>query len=156
MPTYATVIGTITRITNQERDCCERMISLRTDQGTVNVLLTADTLVVDSRTLQVGMRIAAFYDFNAPVPLIYPPQYRALIIAVLQPGDQVFIGLFNRNLVSADNTLRLQMGPRTQITTGNGQNCRCCPENHTLLVIYTNSTRSIPAQTTPRRVVVIC
>ena len=156
MPTYATVIGIITRISNQNQGCCTRMITLTTDQGIVNVLLDAETLVIDSRALSIGMRIAAFYDSMAPVPLIYPPQYRALIIATLQPGEQAIIGRFNRNLVSTDNALRLQIGPRTNVTTANGQSCRCCPEGNTLLVLYTNTTRSIPPQTTPRRVVVLC
>jgi len=156
MPTYATITGTILRISNQNRDCCTRMITLTTDQGIVNVLLDTQTLVIDGRSLSAGMRIAAFYDSMSPVPLIYPPQYRALLITILRQGEQAFVGHFNRDLISSDNSLRLQIGPATNVTTANGQSCRCCPEGNTLLVLYTNTTRSIPPQTTPRRVIVLC
>ncbi len=59
-------------------------------------------------------------------------------------------------IVSADNTLRLNISPMTNILTVNGQRFTCSPRNMELLVYYTTSTFSIPAQTTPQKIIVMC
>lgn len=51
------------------------------DGNTVNFLLTPATYVVEFETLSVGMRCTFWYDRNAPMPLIYPPQYNAVAAA---------------------------------------------------------------------------
>ena len=85
-----------------------------------------------------------------------PPQYMAQIITVLGRDEQVMINEFNRNLVAADNSLQLNIARNTSIETINGQNTSCSPGNQTLLVYYSATTRSIPPQTTPRRIIVLC
>ena len=44
----------------------------------------------------------------------------------------------------------------TNVVTLNGQSYTCSPENSELLVYYTNTTFSIPAMTTPQKIVVMC
>ena len=63
---------------------------------------------------------------------------------------------FDENLTSADQSLKLNIGPMTDVVMLNGQQYTCSPENTELLVYYTNTTFSIPAQTTPQKVVVLC
>ena len=63
---------------------------------------------------------------------------------------------FDENLTSADQSLKLNIGPMTDVVTLNGQQYTCSPENTELLVYYTNTTFSIPAQTTPQKIVVLC
>ena len=149
------VIGTIVNMA-RGNDCCSQMMSLRTDNGIVNFMITSETQVVDARPLRAGLRVAAFYDASLPVPLIFPPQYRAQIVTVLTRDEQVMINEFNRNLIAADNSLQLNIARNTSIETLNGQNVSCSLGNQTLLVYYTVTTRSIPPQTTPRRVIVLC
>lgn len=55
-------------------DCCSQMITLQAEGGIVNFVVDPETVVVDSRQLRPGMRVAAFYDSSLPVPLIFPPQ----------------------------------------------------------------------------------
>ena len=152
---FKPIIGTIINIT-RGNDCCSQMMSLRTENGIVNFMITSETRIIDSRQLRSGLRVAAFYDASLPVPLIFPPQYRAQIITVLGRDEQVMINEFNRNLVAADNSLQLNIARNTSIETINGQNTSCSPGNQTLLVYYTTTTRSIPPQTTPRRVIILC
>ena len=152
---YEPVIGTIINMT-RGNDCCSQMMSLRTENGIVNFMITSETRIIDSRQLRPGLRVAAFYDASLPVPLIFPPQYRAQIITVLGRDEQVMINEFNRNLVAVDNSLQLNIARNTNIETINGQNASCNPGNQTLLVYYTATTRSIPPQTTPRRVIILC
>lgn len=149
------VTGIIMNIT-RGNDCCSQMLSLRTEDGIVNFLINMDTVVIDSRQLRQGMRVAAFYDRNLPVPLIFPPQYRAQLITALGRNEQVMLNYFDSDLIAADNTLQINISAGTLIKTLNGQNITCNLGEHTLLVYYTMTTRSIPPQTTPRRVIVLC
>ena len=152
---FEPIIGTIINMA-RGNDCCSQMMSLRTENGIVNLMITSETRIIDNRPLRSGLRVAAFYDASLPVPLIFPPQYRAQIITVLGRDEQVMINEFNRNLVAADNSLQLNIARNTSIETINGQNTSCSPGNQTLLVYYTTTTRSIPPQTTPRRVIILC
>ena len=152
---FKPVIGTIINMA-RGNDCCSQMMSLRTENGIVNFMITLETRIIDSRPLRSGLRVAALYDTSLPVPLIFPPQYRAQIITVLGRDEQVMINEFNRNLVAADNSLQLNIARNTNIETINGQNTSCNPGNQTLLVYYSATTRSIPPQTTPRRIIILC
>ena len=149
------VIGIIVNIT-RGNDCCSQMLSLRTEDGIVNFFLSMDTIVIDSRQLRQGMRVAAFYDNTLSVPLIFPPQYQAQLITQLGRNEQVMLNYFDSDLTAADNTLQLNIAGGTLIRTLNGQNITCNLGDHTLLVYYTITTRSIPPQTTPRKIIVLC
>lgn len=149
------VIGIIMNIDRGE-DCCSRMVTLRVGRETVNFVVTPETVIVDNTQLRRGMRIAAFYDSSLPVPLIFPPQYRAQLIAVLGRDEQIMLNYFDSSLTAVDDSLQLTVGRTTQIGTINGQDFRCELGNRVLLVYYTATTRSIPPQTTPGRIVVLC
>ena len=132
------------------------MLSLISNSNIVNVVVSGDTTIIDNVRLRAGMRVAVFYDANLPVPAVYPPQYRAEIVTSLRRGQQAALGYFDENLVSADASLKLNIGPMTNVVTLNGQSYACSPENSELLVYYTNTTFSIPAMTTPQKIVVMC
>lgn len=153
--TFVPVNGTIFNITSGS-DCCTQMIALRTGNGIVNMMVDPQTMIVDNRQLRPGMEVTAFYDGSLPVPLIFPPQYRAQIIAVRSRNEQVMLNFFGRNLLAQDRSLQLNIDRNTDIKTANGQNFSCRPENQVLLVFYTATTRSVPPQTTPRRIIVLC
>ena len=152
----APVSGTIINIRHQQGNCCSQQLSLASQDGQTIFILSPETLVLGNVRLRTGMRIIAYYDTSLPVPLIYPPQYQAQLIAVLRPGEQGYLGYFNRDLVSANQTLKLNIAPSTTISTVNGQAFDCPVAGHTLFVYYSNTTRSIPPQTTPRKIVILC
>lgn len=152
---YVPIRGTIINISGTN-DCCSQMIALRSDAGIVNFSVSSQTLIIDNRQLQPGLEIVAFYDADLPVPLIFPPQYRAQIVAVVRRNEQVALSYFDRNLLSKDRVLQLNIGPDTTVQTVNGQKTGCSPGNRTLLVFYSATTRSLPPQTTPEKIVVLC
>lgn len=152
---YVPVIGAILNI-SRGNDCCSQMMSIRSENGIVNFVVNQDTFVIDTRQLRPGMQVAAFYDSNLPVPLIFPPQYHAQIVTAIGRNEQVMLNYFDRNLLAGDRSLRLNLAGNTVIQTVNGQNVTCRPGEHYLLVYYTITTASIPPQTTPRRIVVFC
>ena len=70
------------------------MMSVRTENGIINFTVNAETLVIDSRQLRPGMQIAAFYDSNLPVPMIFPPQYQAKIVTAIGRNENVMLNYF--------------------------------------------------------------
>lgn len=156
MANYIPVYGVIKNIQQVSGQCCEQNVTMNTENGIINIIISAETYVVDNVQLRSGLSIFAFYEANVPVPLIYPPQYRAVSIGRQPFNENVTMDYFGRNLVNSDNTLRLNIASSTQVINTNGQRVSCNVGDNNLLVFYTNTTRSIPAQTTPRRIIVIC
>lgn len=157
MPTsFISVSGIVKNITSQWNDCCQQTVSLLTTDGPVNIIISGNTYVADSTRIRPGMQVTAFYDADAPVPLIYPPQYRALLLAVQRRNESVAFGFFDRSLTAQDNSLRINTDRTTEITTANGQDYSCPLGERYLMVFYSATTRSIPPQTTPRKIIVMC
>lgn len=153
---FTPVMGIIRNISQTPGDCCNQMISLITPNGPVNFIISSNTFIVDNTRLRPGMAVTAFYDASRPIPLIFPPQYQAELITALRSNETVALNFFDRNLVATDNSLRLNTNRTTDISTMNGQRFNCSPGGNFLLVYYSNTTRSIPPQTTPRRIIVLC
>lgn len=160
--TYASVKGTIVdmvpaRIGNRRADGCLIFVTVEDiDGNTVNFTVSPTTFVVDFTTLRVGMTCIFWYRTDAPVPLIYPPQYNASVVAEDLGGRMVDVSFYNNMLLNEEQTLQLNLDASVELRTTNNQFFQGNPANHNLVVIYTTSTRSMPAQTTPRRVIVLC
>jgi len=122
----------------------------------VNFVIEPTTYFVDHAMVSVGDRVTGFYDANAPVPLIFPPQYRAIVMTKEHPYQNVNVDFFNSELISSDGSLQLNISSTTEIVLENGQSFNHNPINRYLIVIYGPTTRSIPAQTTPYRIIVMC
>ena len=58
-------------------------------------------------------------------------------------------------MLSQDKALQLNIDENTEVILENGQTFTGNLGNHYLIVIYTNSTRSIPAQTNPVFVMIL-
>lgn len=152
---YQKVTGVIQQIRNTE-SCCRQMVTVMSEDGEVNFIVTGDTTIIDSVRLRRGMRIAAFYDGSLPAPAIFPPQYQAELITVLRKNQEVALNYFDDTLTAEDGSLKLNLSPMTNIETINGQRFWCTPENMEILVYYTTTTFSIPPQTTPQKIIVLC
>lgn len=136
---------------------CDLFFALEDDNGNLaTFLVTKDTYVVDGITLKEGMKAAFWYRTDAPVPLIYPPRYRAVAAATQGNERMVDVSFYDAALVNAEHNLMLNLDKSTLLRTVNHQLFLGNPANHNLVVTYTTSTRSIPAQTTPLQVVVLC
>lgn len=159
---FGSVTGTIVEIVpagnaGNRMDGCMIFVSLEDREGNiVNFMVTPSTYVVDFETLSVGMECAFWYAMDAPVPLIYPPQYSAVVAAREKNGRRVNVGHYNSSLVNEDQTLQLNLDNSVDVRTTNNQYFQGNPSNHDLVVTYGSSTRSIPAQTTPFKIVVLC
>lgn len=162
MASFKSVQGIITQIeelqTNvRSQSGCTKIYSVLERNGTlVNFVVSPSTYVVNQAVLSIGDSVVAFHDANVAVPLIFPPQYQAVAIAVVTGNTTVIIDTFDRNLVNSDNTLQINIGQQTQIILTNGQPYTGNLTNRSLIVIYNFATRSIPAKTTPTQIIVLC
>lgn len=153
---YVPVTGVVLNVTPVSGQCCNLMVTIRTSNGIVNLTISPDTYVIDNVLIRPGMQIIGFYDANAPVPLIFPPQYRAIVIGRTRPRESIAFNFFDSTLTASDNSLKLNINNSTQIVSSNGQSYSCSPSNQYLIVYYSVTTRSIPPQTAPRKIIVMC
>lgn len=136
---------------------CYKLLSVENGYGNlVNFVVTPTTYFVDHVIVTLGDMVTGFYDANAAVPLIFPPQFRAIVMARDTLYQNVKVSFFNNQLVSSDNNLKLNITPFTQILLENGQAFTRNPANRNLIVTYGATTRSIPAQTSPYKIIVMC
>lgn len=161
-PVYLSITGVITRMESlaSNRNTyggCTQMVTVEANEGGItNFIVNGDTYIIDFETLYEGMEVTAFYNGNLPTPLIYPPQYLAAVIAPNVPGQMITVAYFNNVLLAADQSLKLNLAPSTEIVTKNNQTFYGNPGGHTLAVLYNMTTRSIPPQTTPEKIIVLC
>lgn len=155
--------GTVTSISdfwvgpNDEDGGCYQLFEVDNGYGNiVNFVVEPSTYFVDHEMVVVGDPVTGFYDANVPVPLIYPPQYRAIVMVLDTPYQNVKVDFFNRQLLSSDGSLKLNISANTRILLENGQMFNRNPANRNLIVVYGATTRSIPAQTTPSQIIVMC
>ena len=163
MENFQSFHGVITMINdflveeNGEGAGCYKLMSVEDGYGTlVNFVVTPSTYFVDHIIVAVGDMVTGFYDGNAATPLIFPPQFRAIVMARDSYYQNVKVDYFNSQLVSSDNNLRLNIAPGTQIVLENEQVFTRNPANRNLIVVYGDSTKSIPAKTTPYKIIVMC
>ena len=142
-------------------------VNNKDDQNnTVNLKITDDTLVYDNlgnkkalSDLTDGSKITVFTGSYEPTPLILPVQYTANVIII--NGDKE--GNVNADTYLADeegytnvaNTLNIAAAEDTKIVDKNEKEYKGDLDKNDLIVFYGVSTKSIPAQTTPTKVVVL-
>lgn len=162
MTQYNSYTGTIISIEDillDSRDTlgCNKLFTIEDrDKNIITFQVAPSTYFIDSTMAKEGDSVTGFYDALAPVPLIYPPRFRALVMAVNLGNTNITVDYFNRNLVSSDGRLKINIASSTSVVLENGQEFFQNPENHYLIVLFGPTTRSIPAMTTPYRVIVLC
>lgn len=140
------------------------------DQGNIiNYTVFDNTLVFDLADgekkslsdIKEGDILKVFTSSSAPAPLILPIQYQADVIIIGSTEAEGFVDVdtYASNgdmLVNAANTLALNIDEETVITDTDGNDVFVDElENKNLIVFYGASTKSIPAQTAPEKIVVI-
>jgi hypothetical protein len=146
--------GTVEKIADFEWG--GKFVSVKSEEGApANIIVSDSTYILDNAEIVVGSKITAFYDANAPMIMIYPPQYNAKVVAVENKDRNIKVDFFNQDLISADHMLKLNISDRTEVISQDGKVFKGQLGNKNLVVVYDVSTRSIPAQTNPIKVVVL-
>lgn len=159
---FAPVRGTVTSIEDFTPDAsasagCYKLMSLESkESGPVNFVISSRTYFVNHEVVKVGDEVTGFYDANAPAILIYPPQYPAIVIAKVSKSENVKVDYFDNQLINSSGDLKLNIAPTTKVMLTNDQPFDRYPGNRNLIVVYGPTTKSIPAQTTPNKIIVLC
>ncbi|ARK26274.1 copper amine oxidase [Sporosarcina sp. P37] len=155
---FSKVEGVIEHVV-KENDVTRYTIKQKEESPVLAV--TDETLIFDNtgkeKKLKKGDKVSAYVYSDKPMILIYPPQYSpdAVIVETDKTGTAA-VGRFNDELVDPHLKLRLTVDENTELLTVSGKQVKAGDlKGKDLLVFYTASTKSIPAQTTPEKVVVL-
>lgn len=168
MPSYISNTVTVTEVGEGKIATTLNKEDAENPENTVNYTILENTLVFNSKgekkevkDIEKDADITVFTNSYSPAPLIMPPQYQADVI-IINDGEE--IGSVNvdtyiadgERLINAANSLVLNIGETTKIVDKDGKEVKADElANKDLVVFYTITTRSIPAQTTPEKVVVL-
>lgn len=163
MTKYECICGIITEIEPIDigRDnnigCCNMIFSVRAhNRKVVDFIVDNDTYTIDNITLGVGDDIIGFYDSGLVTPAIHPPQYRAVVMAKRVIGRNIKLKKFDRNYLSYDKKLQLDISPLTQIIMRNNQKYLCDFSGQDVAVVYKDSTKTIPVIARPSQIIILC
>lgn len=128
--------------------------------------LSEDVVLLDEKTkdfismedLKEGMEVSIYYENETIMMLSYPGQLSPNVVVVRSDdaGLNIKIDKFDKELVSDDNDLKLNIDDKVELVDLKGKKIEKEDlANKDLIVLYTVSTRSIPAQTTPQKVIAI-
>lgn len=153
---FGSFTGTVKEIRELEGREGVKSVSVENEEGLpANIIIADDTYIADDAEIVVGSVITGFYDANKPMIMIYPPQYSAEVVIVENKDQNVKVDVFDEDLVSADKLLKLNISDETEVILQDGTVYEGELANRKLVVFYDISTKSIPAQTTPRKIVVL-
>ncbi len=153
---FGSVKGKVTEISEKRSANDFYYITIEGEDGNIsNLVISKSTYIVDNAEITKGTVITGYYNLNAPMIMIYPPQYTTEVVVVENNEQFIKVDIFNEELVSSDGYLKLNISEDTEIISQNGNKYNGTIFDKKLVVTYKNSTRSIPAQTTPTKIVVL-
>ena len=134
------------------------------NKNITHLLLNNDTILIHSgdgeqikrEDLQIGHSLEAYYDKNKPMLLIFPPQLTPDFVLVREENAKmnVKVSKFDDSLLSLDNQLKLNLSKETIIENQLGKPIEKEKlANKELIVFYSVTTKSIPAQTSPIKII---
>ena len=154
LPVFGSWTGTVVEIEVEYSYPPTYIFRLEGENGSAVFRADFNTFILGEAP-EIGDTITGHYLMNAPMAMIYPPQYN---VSVIVNGDflAVTVDRFDENLLSYDGFLQLNIGDDTEIMLQSGNPIGADELAHRkLVVVYSVSTRSIPAQTTPEKIIVL-
>lgn len=154
--TFAYFTGIVKEVNEKGYGLGLRHLIAENEAGNIaHIVISNDTFVLDNAEINIGATVTGFYNANAPMIMIYPPQYSAEVLVVHNEDFNVKVDIFDQDLVSSDNTLKLNITSTTEIVAQDGNIFKNELAKEKLIVIYSSSTKSIPAQTSPQKIIVL-
>ncbi|PID14772.1 copper amine oxidase [Sporosarcina sp. P34] len=155
---FIKVEGTIKSI---EKNDELTLYTIKGEEESPVLAITEETLIYDNTgkkiELKKGDKVSAYTHADKPRIMIYPPQYAPdAVIVETDKVNTAVVGIFNDELVDSYLKLQLNIDDSTDISNASGNKVIADDlKGKGLLVFFKETTRSIPAQTTPEKVVVL-
>ena len=154
---FLKLTGTLSSLEKNENGLLYGLIEQQ--DNVFNIVVGEETVVVDNTgkrvELKEGMTFTAYVDGNKPMILIYPPQYSPdLVIVQTEEIGFAEVAQFDENF--ANESLKLNISDETVIENLSGTAVEA--KNIVgidVAVFYKFTTFSIPAQTTPSKIIVL-
>lgn len=129
----------------------------------IDFVVDENTVIVDKegfisiKDLKVGDELKSVYIMPQMTIMIYPAQLVSnVLIKVDNEGpSSIKVDLFDENLLSSTKDLRLNINPENPVLDQKGNPYEGSLENKSLLIYYTIVAESMPAQTTPEKIIVM-
>lgn len=168
---YLQYSGNITEVLNSEGNLSVTVDAK--DEGSMNdrirFNISEDTLVlsdktldsIDAKELKEDVNVEAFYLAMGPMTHSMPPMTnaRAIVIREAEQADrrEVKIDTFDKDLISSDNSLRLNITDETVIIDEDGKNITKEDIVAKELIVFYGPmmTKSIPAQSNAAKIIVL-
>jgi hypothetical protein len=148
--------GTVKEIKDYKPVEGSKIILVESEGGELaNIIVSKSTYVLNNAEIRVGSSITGYYKADAPMIMIYPIQFSAEVAVVDYKEQIVKVDVFSKDLISADGFLKLNVSDETEIVSKDGKAFKGELANRKLVVIYATSTKSIPSQTNPIKIVVL-
>ncbi len=164
-PFYLSFTGTVEEIIKTD-DVITKVYLKNKDNQEAYFVLSENTFYADDIKLEKGLEITGYYESGRPMILIYPPQYTIDIVTPVYEKGFIKVDKFDSNLLSKDKQLKLNISDNTEIVWENNtqiywfvkptiKDLETVLSNRNLIVYYDYTTKSIPAQTTPSKIIVL-
>lgn len=151
---FQAITGEVTAIDPHGQHDDMQIATLETAEGDpVRIIISDETYTFDD--IAIGDEIIAYYDANAPVLMIYPPQFSAKVVAVMEEGRSIKVDYFDENLLSADGSLKLNIAEEADIVSEDGTAYTGSLTDRKLAIRYGMVALSYPAQASPDQIVVL-
>lgn len=139
-----------------------KLFMIEDEQNPFQFYVDDKTLVYDNQgeevELKVGDTVSIYVYANQPMILIYPPRYSPAVVIVELLSTMTTtlkVTQFDENYLSEDGQLKLNLQDKSVIINAKGE--KVAPKdlkNYSALVFYGPTTKSIPPQTSPYKIVV--
>lgn len=159
-PDFLVHTGTVKAVEQWEKG--EVYVTIGEGDDTFNLLLHPQySLIVDDAgneaTIEEGMTFTSYTAFNKPTVMIYPPRYAPDVFIVhTQEGGQFEQTILDDAFLNKERMLRYHLSDETLIVNLQGASvAKETVPGQPVLTFYGPTTRSIPAQTTPNKIIVL-
>lgn len=165
LPFYLSFTGTVKEVEKVD-DVITKIYLEGEDETPAYFVLNENTYYADEVKIEKGLQITGYYESGRPMILIYPPQYTIDIVTPVYEEGFVKADKFDSDLLSKDKQLKLNISENTDIIWENNtvinwikqptvEELKTVLTNRQMIVYYDFTTKSIPAQTTPNKIIVL-
>ena len=165
MPYYLSVTGTVEAVEDYDgQDGWYRISIQDADDSPTTMIITDRTVFPFENEVEEGDVVTGFYLTNAPIPMIWPPQYNIAVLVAGMPddlninADRFYTWEDNDDgyMLGKGESFAFLIDEDTEIILANGDDFSDGEiEGRRMVVIYGPSTRSIPELATAIKIIVL-